>query len=127
VLSQALVPLLGCDPRVRGLDCRARRPVYLRPVAPWPGATTVEPDVGATGFSPVASAATKLVVMSALARRQRRAALPGVFELGISDMGCRSFRESYCGSGVEAWFWRGRSTTVAQYSIISTDFMIIIL
>jgi hypothetical protein len=103
----------------------APRATYLRAAVPRPGAVMVEPDVA--GFSPVASEATKLVVMSALARRQRRAALPGVFELGISDMGCRSFRESHCCSGVEAWFWRGSSTTVAQYSIISTDFMIIIL
>jgi hypothetical protein len=50
---------------------------------------TVEPDVA--GFSPVASEATKLFVMSALARRQRRAALRCVFELGISDMACRPF------------------------------------
>jgi hypothetical protein len=67
--------------------------MYLRPAVPWPGAVAVEPDVGAVGASPVASAATKLVVMSALARRQRRAALPGVFELGISDMGSASFPE----------------------------------
>jgi hypothetical protein len=86
---------------------------------------TVEPDVA--WFSPVASEATKLFVMSALARRQRRAALPGVFELGISDIGCRSFRASRCGSGVEAWFGRDHSTTVARYTIISTDFMIIIV
>jgi hypothetical protein len=55
----------------------------------------VEPDVA--GLSPVASEATKLFVMSALARRQRRAARPGVFELGISDIGCTSFRGSCCG------------------------------
>jgi hypothetical protein len=85
----------------------------------------VEPDVA--GLSPVASEATKLFVMSALARRQRRAALPCVFELGISDMGSASFRGSCCGSGVEAGVWRGRMTTVAQYTIISTDFMTIIL
>jgi hypothetical protein len=85
----------------------------------------VEPD--AVVLSPVASEATKLVVMSALARRQRRAALAGVFELGISDMGSASFRGSRCRSRVEAWVWRGRKTTVARYTIISTDFMIIIL
>jgi hypothetical protein len=82
------------------LACRVTRPVYLRPAAPWPGAATLEPDVA--GFSPLASEATKLFVMSALARRQRRAALRCVFELGISDMSCRSFRGSRRGTGVEA-------------------------
>jgi hypothetical protein len=69
--------------------------MYLRPAGPWPGADAVEPSP--FGFSPAASAATKLVVMSVLARRQRRAALPGVFELEISDMGSASFRKSRCG------------------------------
>jgi hypothetical protein len=56
------------------------------------------------GFSPVASEATKLVVMSALARRQRRAALPGVFELGISDMGSGSFRGRAAARGSKRGF-----------------------
>jgi hypothetical protein len=101
--------------------------MYLRPAAPWRGAVTVEPDVGASAFSPAASELTKLVVMSALARRQRRSALPGVFELGISDMGSASFRRSRCGSGSKRGVWRGRKSIVAQYTIISTDFMMIII
>jgi hypothetical protein len=84
-------------------------------------------ELRATGFSPAASAATKLVVMSVLARRQRRAALPGVFELGISDMGCASFRKSRCGLGSKRGVWRGCKSIVAQYTIISTDFMMIII
>jgi hypothetical protein len=101
--------------------------MYLRPPAPWPGAVMVVPDESAIGFSPAANEVTKLFVMSALARRQRRSALPGVFELGISDMGSASFRGSCCGWRVEAGIRKGRKSTVAQYTIISTDFMIIIV
>jgi hypothetical protein len=65
---------------------------------------TVGPDAGATGFSPPASEATKLVVMSALARRQRRAVLPGVFELGISDMTLLPFVSVLRCEGPQGWF-----------------------
>jgi hypothetical protein len=62
--------------------------------------------------------------MSALARRHRRADLPGVLKLGMSDMGPDSFREVAFADFREGKDATARAITVAQNSIISTVFMI---